>query len=172
MVALMQIGYVLGLLLVVPLGDLVENRRLIGALLGVAALALMSMAFAPSSPSFLAAAFVAVGIAFIAAGLLFYLTEFDWLLKSLRTLVQQGGQSPSCPGWTTTNSRIWDFQPVWQWNEETIEVDDEGLSEAMRASCKIITFSPHVGISIALILAALAICLLVTFVGIRRSNDR
>ena len=33
-----------------------------------------------------------VGIAFIAAGLLFYLTEFDWLLKSLRTLVHRRGR--------------------------------------------------------------------------------
>jgi predicted MFS family arabinose efflux permease len=61
-VASIQIGYVAGLLLVVPLGDLVENRRLISSLLGIAALALVSMALAPSGASFLAAAFV-VGLA-------------------------------------------------------------------------------------------------------------
>src|ERR1700744_5303176 len=39
-------GYGLGLLLVVPLGDLLENRRLILALVSVEALALLSISFA------------------------------------------------------------------------------------------------------------------------------
>lgn len=43
-VTMTQIGYVTGLLLIVPLGDLVENRRLICIMLGVGALALLGAA--------------------------------------------------------------------------------------------------------------------------------
>jgi MFS family permease len=40
-VTLTQVGYGAGLLLVVPLGDLLETRRLVMALLGLASLALL-----------------------------------------------------------------------------------------------------------------------------------
>jgi hypothetical protein len=48
----------------------------------------------------------------------------------------------------------------------------EGFSEAAWASCKVVTFTPHVGISIALTLAALVICLLLTLFGAGRKEDR
>ncbi|MCK0195464.1 MFS transporter [Ancylobacter sp. 6x-1] len=55
-VTLGQIGYILGLLLVVPLGDIVENRRLIASILILAAAGLLLAFFAPTAPLFLAAA--------------------------------------------------------------------------------------------------------------------
>lgn len=64
-VTLTQLGYGGGLLLVVPLADRIENRKLILATLGVTAVALAALAAAPSAPAFLAAA-MAVG--FSAAG--------------------------------------------------------------------------------------------------------
>jgi len=47
LVTLSQIGYALGLLLVVPLGDLFERRRLITSLLGISVLALIVAALSP-----------------------------------------------------------------------------------------------------------------------------
>ena len=64
-VTLTQLGYGGGLLLVVPLADRIENRKLILATLGITAVALAALAAAPSAPAFLAAA-TAVG--FSAAG--------------------------------------------------------------------------------------------------------
>lgn len=56
-VTVTQIGYCLGVLFLVPLGDAVESRRLIGSLtLGVCA-ALLSAAFSNSEASFLASMF-------------------------------------------------------------------------------------------------------------------
>jgi predicted MFS family arabinose efflux permease len=52
-----QIGYVAGLLLLVPLGDLVENRRLLMLLTAGAALALLNEAFATHPWHFFASAF-------------------------------------------------------------------------------------------------------------------
>ncbi len=68
-VTLTQIGYGLGLVFVVPLGDLVENRRLIAitALCGAAALALAGMS--PSAGPFLGAMFL-VGLGSVAAQML------------------------------------------------------------------------------------------------------
>ncbi len=64
-VTLTQIGYGLGLLFVVPLGDLVENRRLIVATVGTAVLALVAAALAPHAAPFLVAVFL-VGISSVA----------------------------------------------------------------------------------------------------------
>ncbi len=64
-VTLTQLGYAGGLLLVVPLADRVENRRLILATIGIVTLALAALAAAPSAGAFLAAS-VAVG--FCSAG--------------------------------------------------------------------------------------------------------
>jgi predicted MFS family arabinose efflux permease len=64
-VTLTQLGYGGGLLLIVPLADRIENRRLILTTLGITAIALVGLAAAPSAPAFLAAA-MAVG--FCSAG--------------------------------------------------------------------------------------------------------
>jgi predicted MFS family arabinose efflux permease len=49
-----QIGYVVGLSLVVPLGDLLEQRRILSTLLGVSALALVGAGLAPGFGALLA----------------------------------------------------------------------------------------------------------------------
>ncbi len=64
-VTLTQIGYGLGLLFVVPLGDLVENRRLIVTTVAMAILALLGAALAPHAGLFLVAVFL-VGISSVA----------------------------------------------------------------------------------------------------------
>jgi predicted MFS family arabinose efflux permease len=51
-----QLGYGAGLLLIVPLGDLIENRRLVLMVIGLGALALLGAALSTSSLQFLAAA--------------------------------------------------------------------------------------------------------------------
>ncbi|MBY9080195.1 MFS transporter [Paenibacillus sp. HN-1] len=61
-VTITQIGYVLGLLFIVPLSDLLENRRLASAALVVAGIALLAAAFARGSVMFLTAAlFIGLG---------------------------------------------------------------------------------------------------------------
>jgi predicted MFS family arabinose efflux permease len=67
--ALTQAGYALGLLLVVPLGDAVEQRRLILALLGATAAALVAVALAPGFV-WLAAASLLLGAATVVPQLL------------------------------------------------------------------------------------------------------
>jgi predicted MFS family arabinose efflux permease len=54
-VTLTQIGYGLGLMLLVPLGDVVENKKLVLSAVGVTAFALLLAAVAPSALPFLAA---------------------------------------------------------------------------------------------------------------------
>ena len=61
-VTLTMLGYAGGLLLVVPLADRLENRRLILATVSLTALALAVLAVAPSAATFLAAS-IAVGFA-------------------------------------------------------------------------------------------------------------
>ncbi len=65
-VTLTQIGYGLGLLLVVPLGDLIENRRLIITMIVVSAGALVAAGLSTAAVPFLAAS-LAIGIASTAA---------------------------------------------------------------------------------------------------------
>jgi len=48
-VTVTQLGYGAGLLLIVPLGDLVENRRLVVGITSLGALALLAAAFATGS---------------------------------------------------------------------------------------------------------------------------
>ena len=61
-VTMTQIGYGAGLLLIVPLGDLTENRRLICITIGVGALALLGAAWSTQALPFLAAAlFIGLG---------------------------------------------------------------------------------------------------------------
>lgn len=64
-VTLTQIGYGVGLLFVVPLGDLVENRKLVVSSVSMAVLSLAAAAFAPHAAPFLIAAFL-VGVSSVA----------------------------------------------------------------------------------------------------------
>lgn len=64
-VTLNQVGYGIGLLLVVPLADVVENRRLILASLFATAAALAGLALAPTAATFLG---ISVALGFCAAG--------------------------------------------------------------------------------------------------------
>ncbi|RLK36192.1 MFS transporter [Cupriavidus plantarum] len=68
-VTLIQIGYCAGLLLLVPLGDIVENRKLIVALIGGNAVALVAAAFATHASVFLLAG-AAIGLCSVAAQVL------------------------------------------------------------------------------------------------------
>ncbi|WP_295998110.1 MFS transporter [Rugamonas sp.] len=68
-VTLTQIGYCLGLLFIVPLGDLVENRRLIFIALLTAAVALLAAASTSSATLFLLAA-LCIGLCSVAAQVL------------------------------------------------------------------------------------------------------
>lgn len=61
-VTLTQIGYGVGLLLIVPLGDLVENRRLILTMIGATTIALLAAGFSTAALPFLAAS-LAIGLA-------------------------------------------------------------------------------------------------------------
>ena len=65
-VTLTQIGYCLGLIFIVPLGDLVENRKLILCALALTALSLLAAAFSNSAALFLTAAFC-IGLGSVAA---------------------------------------------------------------------------------------------------------
>ena len=64
-VTLTQIGYGLGLLFVVPLGDLIENRKLIVTTVAMAVAALVAAAIAPHAAQFLVAVFL-VGVSSVA----------------------------------------------------------------------------------------------------------
>ena len=68
-VTLTQIGYGLGLLFIVPLGDLVETRRLVRVLIALAALALLGAALSTRPLAFLAAV-LAIGLVSVAAQVL------------------------------------------------------------------------------------------------------
>jgi predicted MFS family arabinose efflux permease len=68
-VTLAQMGYVAGLLLIVPLGDLVENRNLVLCVVGVAALALFGAALSTQPLPFLLASLV-IGLGSVAVQIL------------------------------------------------------------------------------------------------------
>jgi predicted MFS family arabinose efflux permease len=68
-VTLTQIGYALGLFFIVPLGDLVENRRLVFVLLLGTALALAAAAFSEQAWLFLASS-LGIGLGSVAAQVL------------------------------------------------------------------------------------------------------
>ncbi|MQY31342.1 MFS transporter [Nocardia aurantia] len=68
-VTVTQLGYAAGLLLVAPLGDLFENRRLITVVMSVAVLALLAASATTTLPGFLAAA-LAIGLTSVVAQVL------------------------------------------------------------------------------------------------------
>ncbi|KAF3999773.1 MFS transporter [Glaciimonas immobilis] len=68
-VTLSQIGYCLGLLFIVPLGDLIENRRLVVTALIVSVVALIGAALSQNAWQFLLAALV-IGLSSVAAQVL------------------------------------------------------------------------------------------------------
>ncbi|WP_018896992.1 MFS transporter [Rhizobium sp. 2MFCol3.1] len=69
LVTMTQIGYALGIVLIVPLGDMLVRRRLIPVVMFLSALALLATALAPSYATLLAA-FTAVGMTTVAGQLL------------------------------------------------------------------------------------------------------
>jgi predicted MFS family arabinose efflux permease len=68
-VTLTQIGYGLGLLFIVPLGDRVETRRLVSALIGLVAIALLCAGLSTAPVPFLGA-MLAIGLVSVAAQVL------------------------------------------------------------------------------------------------------
>ncbi|SFE22152.1 Predicted arabinose efflux permease, MFS family [Paenibacillus algorifonticola] len=68
-VTLTQVGYVIGLLFIVPLSDLIENRRLVITSLVVVIIALIGTIFAPNAATFLVSALF-IGIGSVAAQIL------------------------------------------------------------------------------------------------------
>ncbi|TFV98575.1 MFS transporter, partial [Oxalobacteraceae bacterium OM1] len=68
-VTLTQVGYGLGLILIVPLADILENRKLVLCLVAACTAALVAAAFAPSAPVFLAAA-MAIGLSAVSVQVL------------------------------------------------------------------------------------------------------
>ncbi len=68
-VTLTQVGYAAGLVLLVPLGDLLENRRLVTTVLGATAASLLLAAVAPTLSVFLVAA-LAIGATSVVAQVL------------------------------------------------------------------------------------------------------
>ena len=68
-VTLTQIGYTIGLLFIVPLGDILENRKLVVGALLLTACALLTAAFSTTGWVFLAAALV-IGLGSVAAQVL------------------------------------------------------------------------------------------------------
>ena len=68
-VTLTQLGYALGLVLLVPLGDMFENRRLIGRVLWLTSLALLAASFAPNFACF-ALASLTIGFTSVVAQVL------------------------------------------------------------------------------------------------------
>ena len=68
-VTLTQIGYGLGLLLIVPLGDLTENRRLVLMLIAVSAVALIGAALSSTPTTFLVAS-LSIGLSSVAVQVL------------------------------------------------------------------------------------------------------
>jgi predicted MFS family arabinose efflux permease len=69
LVTVTQVGYAMGILLIVPLGDTLNRRRLIPAVMGCSAVALMACAFAPTF-AVLLAGLAAVGVMTVAGQLL------------------------------------------------------------------------------------------------------
>ncbi|MDX7950048.1 MFS transporter [Lichenihabitans sp. Uapishka_5] len=72
-VTMTQIGYVIGLLFIVPLGDLLENKRLITVVLGLCALALLGATFATRALPFLLS-MLAIGLCSVVVQILIPLT--------------------------------------------------------------------------------------------------
>jgi predicted MFS family arabinose efflux permease len=68
-VTMTQIGYVIGLLFIVPLSDLLENKRLVTVILLIAVIGLITVVFARNTSTFLIGA-IMIGIGSVAAQIL------------------------------------------------------------------------------------------------------
>ncbi len=68
-VTLAQIGYGLGLLFIVPAGDLIENRKMVLVLMAITCVALVGAAYAQGAAQFFLAAFV-IGVSSVGAQVL------------------------------------------------------------------------------------------------------
>lgn len=68
-VTVTQLGYAVGLVLLVPLGDLFENRRLLTVMMGFTGVALLGAAMSPGMPWFVAAS-LAIGFTSVVAQVL------------------------------------------------------------------------------------------------------
>ena len=68
-VTVTQLGYAAGLLFIAPLGDLLENRRLIATVLGGTVIALLAAAAAPTFGAFIVAS-LGIGVTSVAAQIL------------------------------------------------------------------------------------------------------
>jgi predicted MFS family arabinose efflux permease len=66
LVTVSQIGYAIGLIFLLPLGDLLERRRLICGLSAVCAVALLALAFSPDAPWLLVASLAVGGLSALA----------------------------------------------------------------------------------------------------------
>ena len=88
-VTMSQIGYGAGLMFIVPLGDLVENRKLVLASVALSAIALAAAAFAPSAAVFLVFA-GAIGLGSVAVQILVPLAAIS------RPTRRAGGSSGWC----------------------------------------------------------------------------
>ena len=69
LVTVTQIGYALGIFFIVPLGDVLDRRRLVPLVLGLSAVALLGAAVAPSF-ALLLAALGGVGLTTVSAQIL------------------------------------------------------------------------------------------------------
>ena len=93
LVTVTQIGYALGIFLVVPLGDVLNRRRLIPAVLGVSALMLLGAAAAPGF-ALLLAALGGVGLTTVSAQLL---SPWRASLRSRSSAAGLSERSPQAP---------------------------------------------------------------------------
>ncbi len=98
-VTLTQVGYVVGLLFIVPLSDIIENRRLMVVSLVITVGALLAAAFAPNAPLFLTASLF-IGIGSVVAQILVPYATY------LASEEQRGTRCRECNEWTVARNYV------------------------------------------------------------------